>query len=98
MPQFGIRGEVGQDFRGKHRVGPDLPVEADPGLFFFALDGRAFGAGNDCDGLLSCYRDSDGDGFGAAYAEAVDCASPGFSLVSGDCGDGDAATRCAVWC
>ena len=45
-----------------------------------------FDQDRNCNGLVGCYRDADGDGFG--YSNAVDapaCPSLGFTRIGGDC-------------
>lgn len=43
----------------------------------------------DCDGLVACYLDGDGDGFGAAVGDDLDddCDDPTEVTVGGDCDD-----------
>ncbi len=52
------------------------------------------GIDEDCDGVDTCYRDTDGDGQGSAITFAgstLNCTAPGESAVSTDCDDTDAS-------
>jgi hypothetical protein len=64
------------------------------------------GIDNDCDGtvdnattgLLTWYPDADSDGYGDSSAPLLSCAQPvGYTLVAGDCNDGDLNIRPGVF-
>lgn len=51
------------------------------------------GEDRDCDGLVACWTDADGDGFGGEPVEidVAPGATPGCDVIEGDCDDGDKA-------
>ena len=69
--------------------------DSDAGVYPGAPDAVADGVDSDCDGLESCYQDSDGDGFGGTTtvsSSSADCSGAGESLLGSDCDDTLAAT------
>ena len=85
-------------------TGPDgLPVEdcddTDPAIYPGATEGAGDEIDQDCDGVESCYRDDDEDGFttegpvpGIVNVDDDDCDDPGEApepTLQTDCNDGD---------
>ncbi len=83
-------GQVGSDWGG-----PDCD-DADPDIGPHVAEIVGDAIDEDCDGLLGCFVDGDGDGFGASNGGRVDVvaceAAFGGALDTTDCDDADATS------